>query len=356
MTRGRSGIPEATVQALSRASTESAAPRPAHDSRALKHAARICAVVAAGLLMYSWIAPSHAPRAPAPSGMVAIDVGTIEVGRDADEIERECSEIGAGCAHKHMVREVPRTRTTIPRFFIDVHEVTNEEFARMLNDFTNLVVVDPNTDDDDHYPRYVRIDRGTGDRNIVLDLYRDTRGIDYDTHQRFQTRAGHEKLPVSKVSWYGAALFCNSHGKRLPSEDEWEAAARGRADRRFPWGSELPRCGDVVIKNDGRVPMSGDCAGQDVAVRAVGSAVQDVTPDGVHDLGGNVAEWTASRFIAGRRASGPGGPGDAPRVIRGGSWASSLMVRTTGRWEKDPSVMPENAGFRCASDAETREP
>lgn len=296
-----------------------------------------------------------ATPAPPPPGMVRIDVGASEVGRSLDEIERECLAIGASCDRKQMQREAPRARMTVPAFFLDRYEVTNQEFAELLDHLTGtLVVLD---DEDHHYPRFVRRNAGTGNEEVLIDLNDKHGGIELVDRRSYRARAGRERYPASQVTWYGAKLFCETHGKRLPTEDEWEAAARGRVDRRFPWGNDVPRCGDVVIANDGKIPMSRGCPEGDVAERVVGAAVQDVTPEGVHDLAGSVAEWTSSLFVDGDRVAHlENAPRDAARVIRGGSWSASLMARASGRSRRPPSVMGANLGFRCASNAEDARP
>ena len=294
---------------------------------------------------------AHRPGTP-PPGMVLIDVGAIDVGRSADEIDRECKDIGSGCDRAQMQREVPRTRVTVPAFFLDDHEVTNEEFARLLSNYSAVFPVED--DHDDHYPRYVHRARTDGS-DIIYDLHAEHSGIVYEKRD-YRARPGHEKLPAVQMSWVGAKLYCETAGKRLPTEDEWEAAARGRDDRRFPWGRELPRCGDVVIASDGKVPMQGTCPPGDAAKRPVGFSGQDVTPDGIHDLGGSVAEWTSSPYIEGSRHAGPEVSRDTQRVIRGGSWAASLMVRTSGRSRRPPETAGTNLGFRCASNAQDARP
>jgi formylglycine-generating enzyme required for sulfatase activity len=104
--------------------------------------------------------------------------------------------------------------------------------------------------------------------------------------------------------------------------------------------------------------MSGDCPpATATTVRAVGSAAQDVTPDGIRDLAGNLTEWTSSRYVPGNRAPDPQGLGrDTPRVLRGGSWAESLRARSSGRGQYPPSQMGTNIGFRCASSTEDSRP
>jgi formylglycine-generating enzyme required for sulfatase activity len=297
---------------------------------------------------------------PPPPGMIRVAGGTLDVGRSQDEVDRECREIGSGCQKEQLDREVPRLTVTVSPFFLDQREVTNEQFAALLNASRGLLTV--RDDDDYHYPRFVRFNEGMGKDEVLISVNEKPAGIEYvgaaEGRQReFRARAGHEKLPVALVSWYGAAWYCEAQGKRLPAEDEWEAAARGRQDRRFPWGAELPRCGEVVIPNDREIPMTGDCpVGEAVAVRPVASAAQDVTPDGIRDLAGNISEWTSSRYVPGRRSGADAAGGDAPRVIRGGSWAESVRARTSGRGSLPPSIMGQNVGFRCALNAKDSPP
>jgi iron(II)-dependent oxidoreductase len=289
-----------------------------------------------------------------PPGMVLIDVGTIEVGADPGDIDRECAQIGPGCVRDAMLHEVPRTRVAVAPFFIDQYEITNDQLARMLNNLaSSLTIVE---DSDDHSPRFVRRSPVFGADSPIVDLHPDYGGIELVNGSDYGVRPGQERLPVVKVSWYGAKLYCESVGKRLPTEDEWEAAARGRDGRRFPWGNELPRCGDVVIANDGGVQRPLPSCPADIAVRAVGTARQDVSPAGVHDLGGNVTEWTASTWTGQRDARRPPSSPDTPVVLRGGSWPESFLARASARNALLPSMMGANLGFRCASDASNTTP
>jgi serine/threonine protein kinase/formylglycine-generating enzyme required for sulfatase activity len=320
-----------------------------------RFAVRAAVVAGAGALVAVYAIHRHNAEvagAPALPGMVRVAGGTFEVGKNADEIDRECRDIGSGCVKDQMDREVPRTRVALRSFAIDQREVTNQDYAELLNASRGLLTV--RDDDDYHYPRFVRHNAGMGKDEVLIDLNEKFAGIDYvgprEGRQReFRARPGQEKLPVALVSWYGATWYCEAQGKRLPSEDEWEAAARGAADRRFPWGSDIPRCGEVVIPNDREIPMQGDCpVGNSVIARPVGTAIQDVTLDGIHDLAGNVSEWTSSLFVPGRRSMGGEPAGEAPRVIRGGSWGESVRARTSGRGKLPPSIMGQNIGFRCA--------
>jgi serine/threonine protein kinase len=336
------------------------APVPPH--RSLRARTRRFAVpgIAAvlGLLWLGWAygwgpfgdSTSASPPAIIPVGMVWIPGGQLTVGHSAEEIERECREIGPGCAEVQMRREIPSATIHVAPFFLDRDEVTNEEFITMLNTYTGTLVV--RDDEDDHSPRFVV--RNTGGDDVLYDLNPAKGGIDYVNRRTYELRPGREKFPAAQATWYGAKLYCESRGKRLPTEDEWEAAARGRDNRRFPWGDALPRCGEVNVPGDGQLGALGSCM---TSMRAVGTSLQDVTPEGVRDLGGNSVEWTSSRYVEDDRTAHPtSGPADGPRVIRGGSWVESVMTRSSGRSKRPADFMGANLGFRCASDIPSTKP
>jgi serine/threonine protein kinase len=346
-------LPEAFAQSIGKAPPHQPLPRRWFDRtrRALaRKAIEIsCAIVA---VIFLAVQPRRQPPPSPPPGMARIDVGTIQVGTDERELERACAQIGPDCDRDQMLQEAPRIEVTVAPFFLDQHEVTNKQFAQMLNEVANTVrLID---DSDDHYPRYVDRSAEPGTAMLLLDLHAEHGGIEHVTPSGYRARPGHEHVPVVQVSWYGAKLYCASVGKRLPTENEWEAAARGRENRRFPWGDAPPSYRDLALPCDGIVlPRSSRCP-EEALVRAGGASPQDVTPEGVHDLAGNVSEWTSSVPTERKRVTRtPAEPAaDAARVTRGGSWATSWMARPSGRRPLSPSAMAANVGFRCASDAD----
>lgn len=149
--------------------------------------------------------------------------------------------------------------------------------------------------------------------------------------------------PVQGVIWSNAAAYCAWVGRRLPTEAEWEKAARGTDGHRYPWGDTPPDGLQVNINF-----YVGDAA-------AVGTHPDDVSPYGVLDMGGNVLEWVADWYEAGHDAAAnhnPTGPVTGiQKVLRGGSWnAHPDNARTTNRFYAFP-YRNDFDGFRCAMSA-----
>jgi formylglycine-generating enzyme required for sulfatase activity len=158
--------------------------------------------------------------------------------------------------------------------------------------------------------------------------------------------AGDPELPVSCVHWSDADAYCRNRGGRLPTEREWEYAARGVLAGSFPWGGGASCTNAVTLVND----QSGrSCTPRPARV---GTHPSGASVWGLQDMSGNVEEWTEDWYVEAL------GPGPAPRagaahVLRGGGWLSApSQSRTTSRdWGSALEAGP-NAGFRCAKDAD----
>jgi formylglycine-generating enzyme required for sulfatase activity len=153
-------------------------------------------------------------------------------------------------------------------------------------------------------------------------------------------KPGTQQHPVNCVTWFEADTFCRAHGKRLPTEPEWEWAARGgRRATSYPWG-EAPPANRACWDGDGNTAGKGDRTGP----CRVATHPRSTSRDGLQDLAGNVREWTATteegRF----------------RVLRGGSWGDSLpeFLSAGFRGWNAPDERLELTGFRCASEVGAR--
>jgi formylglycine-generating enzyme len=161
-----------------------------------------------------------------------------------------------------------------------------------------------------------------------------------------------DDYPMSLVSWDDATTYCAWRGARLPTEAEWERAARGWSARAFPWGNVF----NPMVLNHGRFAFDPLDDGDGFAeLGPVGSFPEGATPEGVLDLAGNVEEWVADWYAPSypeQDTVNPKGPptGDV-RVIRGGSFQSGRpWLRATARSFDLPTRRRGWRGFRCARD------
>lgn len=221
---------------------------------------------------------------PHPAGMVYVPGGAFTMGRDdGDDAER------------------PTHQVTVKAFFIDTHEVTNEDYEKFV--------------------------KATNRRAPP-------------TWKRGSFPPGAERKPVTGVTWDDANDYARWAGKRLPTEEEWEFAARGSEGRLYPWGNDWRQ--DSANANGAAQSMA------DVA------AHNGTSPFGTYDMVGNAWEWTASNFKA---YPGRGLPGNQPtgdlRVIRGGCYESTKDYATTtyrAGWPARGASTYDQTGFRCAKD------
>ena len=173
---------------------------------------------------------------------------------------------------------------------------------------------------------------------------------------------GKENHPMNCVNWFEADRFCNWAGKRLPTEAEWEKAARGTDGRRFPWGDEQATCDHIVMD------IGGDGCGRE-STWPVGSKPLGASPYGVMDMSGNVWEWVADWYAYDFYRRGqdvnpfngvqepdprlPDRTDDKLKIQRGGSWAdqSTFIHRSANRLAYLADTHPDyTSGFRCAKD------
>jgi len=144
-------------------------------------------------------------------------------------------------------------------------------------------------------------------------------------------------LPATNVSWHDAASYCSDRGARLPTEAEWEYAARGQDGRRYPWGEKNPNSKNASF---------GKLTAKPLPTR---SNLEGVTKEGIHHLAGNVAEWVSDFWRPNYKVETSN---TSFRVIRGGSWISNRdELRSSARNYHNPDRGANYIGFRCARNA-----
>lgn len=161
-----------------------------------------------------------------------------------------------------------------------------------------------------------------------------------------------ERFPANGVTWYQAKTFCEFENRRLPTEAEWEKAARGTETNTFPWGEAPPSCELAVI--DG--PNAGELGCKTGNTFNVGTKPKGASPYGAMDMAGNLWEWTADWHDANYYNHSPNynpkGPDTGSyKTTRGGDFftRSGYEIRTTSRFPYEPSDYSIAIGFRCAA-------
>ena len=158
-----------------------------------------------------------------------------------------------------------------------------------------------------------------------------------DGHKCNWSKASRQNLPMNCVSWHQAVTYCSWRSKVLPTEKEWEKAARGIDGRKYSWGNISYSRINYAVANINADRLDGYADGY-AESSPVGSFPLGKSPYGAMDMMGNLLEWTASEYVAGQDS----------RVVRGGSWNfTGTIARTSSRFGNPPSVRSYYIGFRC---------
>lgn len=281
-------------------------------------------------------APTDTP--PPPAERVLIPDGTFLMGAtDRDSaVETNDTILGA---------ETPSHTVYLDAFYIDLTEVTNAMFA----DFVRAT----------GYRTHAEISGEAHVYRADTDNFRPQSGATWqDPDGSGRGISGLDDHPVVQISWSDAAAFCSWRGGRLPTEAEWEKAARGDDGRLYPWGNSYN--GNLLNGSDktlGQDPELFSYNDGYAFTAPVGSYAGGASPYGVLDMAGNVLEWvndySSRSYYNVSPDRNPPGPSSGPaHVLRGGSWYSgprnNRAAHRVGAEELEIAV--QNYGFRCAYD------
>ncbi len=271
--------------------------------------------------------------------MVSVPAGEFEMGSDDEGVDyalQLCDEYYGDCERGWFEDEQPAHTVALDAFWIDRAEVTNAQFATFLNDWGNQ---------EEGGATWLHVE----DEDCLID----------QVDGEFQPKSGYADHPVFQVTWYGAAAYCEWAGARLPTEAEWEYAARGPDSWLFPWGNDF----DGTRVNYCDANCGYDWADETVdggyaRTAPVGSFPAGASWCGALDLAGNIWEWVAdwydSDYYERSPSRNPPGPEEGEsRVLRGGSWFNGPnLVRSAIHAEAQPASWSIHSGFRCARGSE----
>lgn len=258
---------------------------------------------------------------------------------DIDIVMDACSD----CLPEWFDHEMPQHKVYLDAFWIDQTEVTNAMFAQFAAE------TGYQTDAE-------RIGAGIDFRLSTYD-WAMTKGANWHhPHGPTSSIEGMENHPVVQMSGNDAEAYCAWAGRRLPTEAEWEKAARGTDGRSYPWGNEPPAGNLLNFADRNLNARESDNSVDDgyVFTAPVGSYPDGASPYGVFDMAGNVWErvidWYGDTYYADSPARNPTGPSSGEyHLIRGGSWSRmARYVRAASRYRYRQLNRSSGLGFRCA--------
>lgn len=257
--------------------------------------------------------------------MVPVEAGPFLRGICNGGSDPSCVAGEPGFSSTYSAPEMPMRTITLDGFWVDRYEVSVEDYAACVNAGAC------DTKDFASYQKYTICSYG---------------------------KPGFETTPMNCVGWYGAEAYCRFAGKRLPTEAEWEKAARGEDGPSFPWGSSNASCTKANYSNATNTWCVGSTA-------PVNSYPAGVSVYGAYNMAGNVWEWVQDWYHPEYYDPAfplpdfspdhdPQGPETGTyRLIRGGSWVSSEgFIRSTFKHYYTPNTATEDLGFRCVRDLE----
>lgn len=230
--------------------------------------------------------------------------------------------------------EFPSRQVVLDAFWIDQTEVTNTQFAAFLNAMGNQTE--------------------SGTTWLSMD---DADTLITSGNGLYVPASGYGDYPIVNVSWYGAQAYCDWSGGRLPTEAEWEYAARGPQGSLYPWGNSfscaLANVDDETLRDRTTGPWGTNCDGYS-SVAPVGSFPDGASWVGAVDMAGNVYEWVADWYAAdyygfGPMENPPGPSSGNERVLRGSAWnmEEREALRGADRLSDNPANRKDFVGFRC---------
>jgi formylglycine-generating enzyme required for sulfatase activity len=275
-------------------------------------------------------------------GLAFVPAGPFWQGTAPAELDRRvqyCSRpypLGVpACTAAQLEDETPRHQTTLASFWIGRYPVTNGEFAAFITAHPGYITQAENVGVGWVY------DPGTQDFKKVA-------GADWQHPDGpGSLYANYDQHPVVQVSWDEAAAYCAWVGRRLPTEAEWEKAARGVDGRVYPWGSTWD-----TTERPAR--MDYDHQGKAMGTARIGGFPGGRSPYGAEEMLGSVFQWVADwyddhYYQTAPAVNSPGPPTGTYKVFRGGSWASlQSYLHTAWRVAQRPTYTSNTVGFRCA--------